>query len=98
MGTKNTPGKFDCYSKLEPDEPHFVLMGRDPAAALLIRLWAILREPDSSPEKIAEANDCAAACYQYAKGRGKDVDAVISRFADHLIAKARAMGVNKNGT
>lgn len=29
MGTKNNPGKYDCYAKLEPDEPHFVLRGKD---------------------------------------------------------------------
>lgn len=40
MGTKNNPGQFDCYAKLEPDEPHFVLRGRDPLAGTLVRAWA----------------------------------------------------------
>jgi hypothetical protein len=72
MGTKNNPGKFDCYSKLEPDEPHFVIMGRDPSASLLISLWATLREATGEDEaKTQEARDCAEACYQYAKKRGK---------------------------
>ncbi|HAW11807.1 MAG TPA: aspartate decarboxylase, partial [Chloroflexi bacterium] len=31
MGTKNNPGKFDCYDDAHPDEPMFVLLGRDPA-------------------------------------------------------------------
>ena len=29
MGTKNNPGKFDCYEHAKPDEPMFVLLGRD---------------------------------------------------------------------
>lgn len=29
MGTKNNPGAFDCYANAEPDEPMFVLLGRD---------------------------------------------------------------------
>ena len=28
MGTKNNPGRFDCYGNAEPDEPIFVLLGR----------------------------------------------------------------------
>lgn len=43
MGTKNNPGKFDCYAAAEPDEPMFVLLGRDPHAAVLVTLWALLR-------------------------------------------------------
>ena len=26
MGTKNNPGKFDCYANAKPDEPLFVLL------------------------------------------------------------------------
>jgi hypothetical protein len=67
MGTKNNPGKFDCYHNLEPDEPHFVLMARDPAAAAIVRQWAATRrllidhgiKPKADLEKIAEALDCA---------------------------------------
>lgn len=46
MGTKNKPGKFDCYHSAEPDEPMFVLLGRDPLAPVLVRLWAALRSGD----------------------------------------------------
>lgn len=42
MGTKANPGKFDCLSKLEPDEPYFVLMARDQLAPRLVDLWAAL--------------------------------------------------------
>ncbi len=44
MGTKNNPGKFDCYHAAEPDEPMFILLARDPLAAKLVELWALLRD------------------------------------------------------
>lgn len=47
MGTKNNPGKFDCYHKAEPDEPMFVLLGRDPQAAHLVSIWSKLRAGDT---------------------------------------------------
>lgn len=40
MGTKEHPGKFDCYSNALPDEPLFTLLARDPSAPELLRLWA----------------------------------------------------------
>lgn len=40
MGTKNNPSKFDCYANAHPDEPMFVLLGRDPFAADLVEEWA----------------------------------------------------------
>ena len=46
MGTKNNPGKFDCYENAEPDEPMFVLLGRDPLAAHLVSLWSKIRMGD----------------------------------------------------
>lgn len=42
--TKNNPGRFDCYENAHPDEPLFVLLGRDPWGADLVRLWANARE------------------------------------------------------
>lgn len=64
MGTKDTPGKFDCYDAAEDDEPMFVLLARDPIAPLLVQLWANMRDlTASTPEdmdKIAEAFGCAA--------------------------------------
>lgn len=61
MATKNNPGKFDCYDKAEPDEPMFVLLGRDKHAPALVWLWAALRGMDKeSPEKLEEAMNCAA--------------------------------------
>jgi hypothetical protein len=75
MGTKNNPGKFDCYANLEPDEPHFVLMGRDPNAAFAVREWADTREawidagikPESDRAMVIEARQCADAMEDFAE-------------------------------
>ena len=40
MGTKNSPGEFDCYANAEDDEPMFVLLARDNLAAATVRDWA----------------------------------------------------------
>lgn len=34
--------QYDCLAKLEPDEPCFVLIGRDRASAAVIKVWATL--------------------------------------------------------
>lgn len=63
MGTKNNPGDFDCYRAADPDEPMFVLLGRDPLAAGLVREWADQREAVAlTPRqfsKVVEARRCA---------------------------------------
>lgn len=74
MGTKNNPGRFDCYTKADPDEPMFVLLARDPIAPILVRLWiAISKQPElmdkfqvdknypPTDEKSLEAWNCADA-------------------------------------
>jgi hypothetical protein len=62
MGTKNNPGVFDCYEAADPDEPMFVLLGRDQDAPLCVRLWANIRKNlGEDPEKVAEAHACADA-------------------------------------
>lgn len=62
MGTKNSPGKFDCLAKVGPDEPFFVLLARDPVAPVLLRLWVELRRAvdnkEEDAEQRAEALDC----------------------------------------
>lgn len=61
MATKNNPGKFDCYANAEPDEPMFILLGRDKHAPTLVWLWATLRELDGEDAaKVADARACAA--------------------------------------
>lgn len=72
MGTKNTPGQFDCYANAAPDEPMFVLLGRDPTAALVVRYWCELRrELGEDPAKVHEAERCASAMAAWARGLGK---------------------------
>jgi hypothetical protein len=62
MGTKSNPGKFDCYANAGPDEPIFVLLGRDRHAAGLVRLWALLRAKTGEDDAVVfEALQCAKA-------------------------------------
>ena len=70
MATKNNPGAYDCYANAAPDEPLFVLLGRDRHAPMLVRLWARMREEEGeAPEKVAEARSCAAAMEAYREAR-----------------------------
>jgi hypothetical protein len=67
MGTKNNPGKYDCYANALPDEPMFVLLARDPDFERLVNLWADRREadvrcgnrPPSDMALVQEARMCA---------------------------------------
>ncbi|MFM7010128.1 MAG: hypothetical protein ACKO0Z_12495 [Betaproteobacteria bacterium] len=66
MGTKNKPGQFDCYANAEPDEPMFILLGRDPLAPLLVELWADVRSVlVKDVEKVTEARMCASAMREW---------------------------------
>lgn len=68
MGSKLNPGRFDCYANALPDEPMFILLGRDPDAPGLVRRWANGREvaieggsrPASDRALVREALECAA--------------------------------------
>lgn len=88
MGSKNNPGKWDCYANAEPDEPMFVLLGRDPTAALVVEFWhdlkQIMREQgqsESSDEKLAEARTCASAMRAWAAANGKEEKLAFAREA-----------------
>lgn len=60
MGTKKNPGEFDCYRVAEPDEPMFILLGRDPLAPVLVHMWALLRRLfRGRSRKVDEALLCA---------------------------------------
>lgn len=79
MGTKNNPGEFDCYGKLDPDEPYFVLMGRDKAAPALVWLWASLRAlhmadvmTKTEEAKINEAHTVSRDMFVYQVNAGKE--------------------------
>ncbi len=77
MGTKNNPGSFDCYANAEPDEPMFILLGRDPHAHAAVRKWADDRlamiragqKPLDDMRMVWEAQDCAAAMEHFAINR-----------------------------
>ena len=78
MGTKRNPGKFDCYANAEPDEPMFILLGRDADAAKAVREWAGARvrrinageKPESDRAMVGEAFACADAMDAYRLKRG----------------------------
>lgn len=73
MGTKLTPGKFDCYANALPDEPMFVLLARDPWAPDLVEEWAVKRmrdivlgfRPSSDLPMVDEAQRCAKAMKEW---------------------------------
>ncbi len=73
MATKNNPGSYDCYANAEPDEPMFVLLGRDRAAPQAVLKWAEARvqmgknKPDDP--QIIEAYQCAGAMALYSSDR-----------------------------
>lgn len=67
MGTKNQPGRFDCYDRALPDEPLFVLLARDESAPEIVTDWAETRRsaikigarPESDLDLVEEALACA---------------------------------------
>jgi hypothetical protein len=75
MGTKNTPGKFDCYVNAAPDEPMFILLGRDPVASFVVEFWINLRRirEGGSPDEVQleEALSCARSMRDFAIEKGK---------------------------
>jgi hypothetical protein len=73
MGTKTNPSKYDCFANAKPDEPMFVLLGRDPMAGALVRLWAAQREDrGENPDVVAEARACADDLDAWARQLGKE--------------------------
>jgi len=62
MGTKNNPARYDCYANADPNEPMFILLGRDLGAYALVEAWADARESKGEdPAIVAEARACAAS-------------------------------------
>lgn len=98
MGTKNNPGEFDCYESAHPDEPMFVLLGRDRHAASLVRLWALMRHRIGEDDRvIAEALSCADAMDAWARTLGKDPVVNGNEFEDLFIAATRGMDEHPEG-
>lgn len=72
MGTKTNPGQFDCYAKLDPDEPYFVLRAKDVLAPGLVRRWsALAANIDGDREKVAEAGRVAHDMERWREAKGK---------------------------
>lgn len=87
MGTKNNPGKFDCYFNAKPDEPMFILLGRDPFAPQLVELWATLRLlKGEDPAKVAEAQDCAASMRDWLQSLLKEESPKLDNVGADLLA------------
>lgn len=92
MGSKRNPGQFDCYAAAAPDEPMFVLLGRDRHAAFLTRLWGLLRARDGEDaEKIEEAFACADAMDAHARLVGKNPVALEFIFEPILMAASNPL-------
>jgi uncharacterized Zn finger protein (UPF0148 family) len=72
MGTKNHPGAYDCYAAAHPDEPMFILLGRDGMAPSLVEAWANVRALEGEDAgKVAEARQCAQAMRDWLLRLGK---------------------------
>lgn len=74
MSTKERPGQFDCYAKLAPGEPFFVLRGQDAEAADLVELWALRAKATGTchPDKINEAMAVAEEMRRWPKRKSPD--------------------------
>lgn len=94
MGTKNNPGAFDCYAAAQPDEPLFVLLGRDPLAPALVELWATTREAlGEDSAAVGDARDVAAAMKQHLYGlRRRHIDVLDMVPLDRLLEAVRRRG------
>lgn len=56
MSTKNNPQAGDCYDRALPDEPYFVLLGRDPDAPGVTRQWGYSRSRAIQTGRVTEAD------------------------------------------
>jgi hypothetical protein len=83
MGSKRNPGMYDCHAAAEPDEEMFVLLGRDPAASLLVTMWVAMKiETGKSRDdpKLEEARECARRLEAWALSKNKDTKAAFYAF------------------
>lgn len=91
MGTKNNPGRWDCYANADPDEPLFVLRGQDSTASLVVTLWRAMKmemkeqgTSQISEEKLEEARECSLALEKWAKDHGEDPSVAFKAFVNVL--------------
>lgn len=67
-----------CLSRAAPDEPIFVLRGKDKLFAQTVRLWAAMAVHVHEPEKISEAIDLANFAESWRADNVHDAPAAIS--------------------
>ncbi len=71
MGTKNNPGKYDCYEKAGADEPIFTLRANDPVAPLMVEQWANHAQHQGvEADKLEEARLCASEMRNWKREHG----------------------------
>lgn len=94
MSTKNNPGPVDCYAAAEPDEPMFILLARDPRAAVLVNLWATMRSlaGDDTTGKAVTAFALADDMVAWLKQNRQADPAGMSTAAQGLAALAEIVG------
>lgn len=98
MATKLNPGPNDCYAKAEPDEPMFVLLGRDRHAPALVWLWSVLRELDGEPEAVThEARECTAEMIAWAADHGRKPVGVAQSVMAGVLEMIRAVNHSVKG-
>lgn len=77
MSTKSTPGSFRCYEAALPDEPMFVILGRDPAGPATLHFWAQERIKQGKTKEIddnARIGACLRESEEMAAWRKKIMD------------------------
>lgn len=77
MGTKNNPGRFDCFAAAEPDEPLFGLLARDALAAHMVSIWSKLRMGDHEAARVVFNHLLEQATQAGYPRAGDDVDKAI---------------------
>lgn len=98
MGTKNHPGKFDCYIYANGDEPLFTLLGRDRHAPSLVRLWALQRHKEGENEdRVSEALTCADEMDAELLRRGKNPVGSGSKFESIFLLMTTGMVEHPEG-
>jgi len=107
MGTKLNPSEFDCYAKALPDEPIFVLLGRDVEAPMAVEYWADRRarrmrqrnESRADDAKIDEADKLAQQMRDWRvlnPGKWHDYKPEVDTIAKSLAANDFAVALLKD--
>ena len=93
--TRRRKVEYDCLKKLEPDEPCFVLIGRDRASTAVIKIWATLwlqeislgLRPESDRAQVTQALKIARDMEIWLRDRDQKRDHAATEFDDRGYAK-----------